>query len=163
RRRLGESASSLQRYDRHIHDMLTTSSLEAFQAYTNGERNVLTKGSWSSVALFQRAIDLDPDFAYAHASIGIVLGDLGDATRSKAHTRGAYELRDRVSEWERFLITVQYHRRVTGEIEKIPPLCDLWIQAYPHDRTARHLLARALKELGQYQPALVELEQARRV
>jgi tetratricopeptide (TPR) repeat protein len=163
RRKLGESTASIQHFDKHVHDMLTTPSLDAFQAYTSGERNVLTKGGWSAIGFFQRAIDLDPDFAYAHAAIGLVLGNMGDATRSRMHTERAYELRDRVSEWERFLITAQYYKRVTGEIEKIPPLCDLWIQAYPRDRTAHRLMASAYSELGQYSRALEEIEQARRV
>jgi DNA-binding winged helix-turn-helix (wHTH) protein/tetratricopeptide (TPR) repeat protein len=163
RRKLGESTASIQHFDKHVHDMLTTPSLDAFQAYTSGERNVLTKGGWSAIGFFQRAIDLDPDFAYAHAAIGLVLGNMGDATRSRMHTERAYELRDRVSEWERFLITAQYYKRVTGEIEKIPPLCDLWIQAYPRDRTAHRLMASAYSELGQYSRALEEIEQARRL
>jgi DNA-binding winged helix-turn-helix (wHTH) protein/tetratricopeptide (TPR) repeat protein len=163
RRKLGESNSSIQHFDKHVHDMLTTSSIEAFEAYTSGERNVLTKAGWSAIPFFQRAIDLDPDFAYAHAAIGLVLGNIGDATRARAHTERAYELRDRVSEWERFLITAQYYERVTGQIEKIPPLCDLWIQAYPRDRTAHTLMARAYRELGRYPPALVENERARRL
>jgi DNA-binding winged helix-turn-helix (wHTH) protein/tetratricopeptide (TPR) repeat protein len=163
RRKLGESNSSIQRFDKHVHNTLTTSSLEAFEAYTSGERNVLRKGGWSAIPFFQRAIDLDPDFAYAHAAIGLVLGNIGDATRARAHTERAYELRDRVSEWERFLITAQYYERVTGQIEKIPPLCDLWIQAYPLDRTAHTLMARAYRELGRYSPAFVENEQARRL
>jgi len=163
RRKLGESNSSIQRFDKHVHDMLTTSSLEAFEAYTSGERHVLTRGGWSAIPFFQRAIDLDPDFAYAHAAIGLVLGNIGDATRARAHTERAYELRDRVSEWERFLITAQYYERVTGQIEKIPPLCDLWSQAYPRDRTAHTLMARAFRELGRYSAALVENEQARRL
>ena len=124
---------------------------------------MLTKGGWSAIPFFQRAIDLDPDFAYAHAAIGLVLGNIGDATRSRAHTERAYQLRDRVSEWERFLITAQSYERVTGQIEKIPPLCDLWIQAYPRDRTAHRLMARAYRELGRYSPAFVENEQARRL
>src|SRR5262249_467755 len=90
RRKLGESSLSVQRLDSHIHSNLTTSSLEAFQAYTSGERDVLTKGGWSAIPFFQRAIDLDPDFAYAHASLGLVLGNLGDATRSRTHTERAY-------------------------------------------------------------------------
>jgi len=163
RRRLGESSSSIQRFDKHIHEMLSTSSLAAFQAYTNGERNAVTKAGWSAIPFFQRAIDLDPDFAYAHAAIGLVLGNSGDIARSTAHTERAYQLRDRVTEWERFFITVQYYRRVTGELEKVPAVCDLWIQAYPQDRTGHNQLATTYGELGQPARALVEYEQARRV
>jgi eukaryotic-like serine/threonine-protein kinase len=163
RRKLGESAESMQRFDKRIHEMLTTSSLDAFQAYTSAERNVLTKGGWSAVPFFQRAIDLDPDFGYAHAAIGLVLGKMGETVRSTAHTERAYQLRDRVSEWERFFISVQYYDRVTGQLEKIPALSELWIQAYPHERTAHTRLAGIYGELGQHARALPELEQARRL
>jgi eukaryotic-like serine/threonine-protein kinase len=163
RRKLGESPASLARFDRRIHEMLTTGSLDAFQAYASAERNVLTNGGWSAIPFFQRAIDLDPDFAYAHAAIGLVLGRMGETLRSTAHTERAYELRDRVSEWERFFISVQYSDRVTGELEKIPALCRLWIESYPHDRTAHTLLARTFRRLGQFSRALPELDQSRRL
>jgi len=98
RKKLGESAGSSPLLDRHIHEMLTTVSLDAFQAYTAAEHNVLTKGGWSTIPLFERAIGLDPDFAYAHAAVGLVLGNMGEAARSAVHVEKAYELRDRVSE-----------------------------------------------------------------
>ncbi|HET9832505.1 MAG TPA: tetratricopeptide repeat protein, partial [Vicinamibacterales bacterium] len=163
RKKLGESAGSSPLLDRHIHEMLTTVSLDAFQAYTAAEHNVLTKGGWSTIPLFERAIGLDPDFAYAHAAVGLVLGNMGEAARSAAHVEKAYELRDRVSEWERFFIAAQYNDRVTGDIEKNVSLCDLWIQAYPYERTAHNRLAVTFNQLGQPARALSELEQARHV
>jgi eukaryotic-like serine/threonine-protein kinase len=162
RRRLGESATSIPLLDKHVHEMLTTVSLDAFQAYTNAERKVQTNGGWSAIPLFEHAIDIDPDFAYAHAAVALVLGTLGESARSEAHAKRAYQLRDHVSEWERFFITVQYNDRVTGEIEKNLPECDLWIQAYPQERTAHNRLAVTYNQLGQPARALLELEQARR-
>ena len=41
---LGESRNSIQRFDRRVHGALTTGSLDAFEAYTAGERNVLSQG-----------------------------------------------------------------------------------------------------------------------
>ena len=161
RRRLGESLSSIQSQDRRTHDVLSTSSLEAFEAYTNGERMVLS--GRSPVPFFKRAIDLDPDFAYAHASLGLIYGTIGEANLSSESTRRAFELRDRVSEWERFFITVQYYFRVTGEIEKIFPVCQMWIQRYPRDRTAHNRLAYAYRQLGQHENAVIEYQKARRL
>jgi eukaryotic-like serine/threonine-protein kinase len=163
RRKLGEPSDSLQRFDTRVHDMLTTGSLDAFAAYTNGERNVFTQGGWSTVPFFQHAIELDPEFAYAHAALGLVLGTMGEAVRSRTHTEQAYRLRDRVSEWERFFITAQYHDRVTGELDKVLSACDLWIQAFPQERTGHNRLAGAYNQLGQPARALSKLEQARRV
>ncbi|HEX2138518.1 MAG TPA: hypothetical protein VHG33_02280, partial [Woeseiaceae bacterium] len=163
RRILGESRSSIRQFDTRIHAGLTTGSLAAFEAYTAGERNVLRQGGWSAVPFFTRAIELDPEFAYAHAALGLVLGTFGEAARSRVHTERAYELRDRVSEWERLFITAQYHDRVTGELDKTLTTCEVWVQTYPHDRTARNRLASAYNQLGQSGRAIDELEKAREV
>lgn len=73
---------------------------------------MLRQGGWSAIPFFLRAIEIDPEFAYAHAALGLVLGTLGEAARRPVHTDRAYQLRDRVSEWERLFVTAQYHDRV---------------------------------------------------
>jgi DNA-binding winged helix-turn-helix (wHTH) protein/tetratricopeptide (TPR) repeat protein len=161
RRMLGESQGSIHRLDTRVHKTLTTESLEAFEAYTAGERNVFSQGGWSAVPFFRRAIEIDPDFAYAHAALGLVLGAFGQSAESSFHTLKAYQLRDRVSDWERHFITAQYHDRVTGDLDKMLATCEVWIQAYPHERTARNRLATVYNQLGQPARALAELERAR--
>jgi eukaryotic-like serine/threonine-protein kinase len=163
RRRLGEPRTSIDRFDTRVHDTLTTGSLEAFEAYTRGERNVIARGGASNVPFFQRALELDPEFAYAHAALGLVFGTMGENVRSIAHTERAFALKNRVSEWERFFITAQYHDRVTGELDKVVATCDIWIQTYPGDRTAHNRLAGAYNQLGRPAQAWSELETARRV
>jgi DNA-binding winged helix-turn-helix (wHTH) protein/tetratricopeptide (TPR) repeat protein len=161
RRMLGESQGSIHRFDNRVHNTLTTESLDAFEAYTAGERNVFSQGGWSGVPFFKRAIEIDPEFAYAHAALGLVLGTFGESAESGLHTQKAYQLRDRVSDWERHFITAQYHDRVTGDLEKMLAACEVWIQAYPHERTARNRLATAYNQLGQPARALAALEKAR--
>jgi DNA-binding winged helix-turn-helix (wHTH) protein len=126
---LAEPLGHIDSSDPRVHSILSTSSLEAFQAYTNGERMVLT--GRSPIQFFMRAIELDPDFAYAHAALGLVYGTLGETTLSSESTRRAYELRGRVSDWERFFITAQYHFRVTGDSERASEICEAWIQQFP--------------------------------
>jgi tetratricopeptide (TPR) repeat protein len=159
RSQLGESLAAIQTPDRHVHDVLSTSSLEAFEAYTNGER--MTLAGRPPLALFKRATELDPEFAYAHASVGLIYGNLGETSLSSDSTRRAYELRDRVSDWERYFITAQYHFRVTGNIDQIVPVGQAWIQQYPRERTSHNRLAFAYRQLGQYDKALAEYQQAR--
>lgn len=162
REKLGEPRESIRRFDTRVHDLLTTGSLEAFEAYTSGERNVMARGGWSTVPFFERAIELDPEFAYAHAALGLVLGTLGEARRSSAHAARAYALRHRVSEWERLFITSQYHERVTGNLDQAIATCEVWIQTYPGERTAHNRLAGAYLQVGQPARALSSLEAARR-
>ncbi len=104
RRKLGESLSSIQGRDPHLHNLLSTSSLEAFQAYTDGERMVLL--GRSPLPFFHRAVELDPEFAYAVAGLGNVYGLSGETSLASQYMQRAFELRDRVSEWERFMIDI---------------------------------------------------------
>src|SRR6202165_2480441 len=70
RNRLGESLSTVQKFDTPV-EQATTPSLEALQAYSLG-RKTMGKGDWAAaVPLFQRAIRLDPNFAMAYASFGV--------------------------------------------------------------------------------------------
>jgi DNA-binding winged helix-turn-helix (wHTH) protein/tetratricopeptide (TPR) repeat protein len=161
RRTLGEASDSIRRFDSRVHRMLTTTSLDAFEAYTAGERNVLRQGGWSAVPFFNRSIELDPEFAYAHAALGLILGTFGEVDASRLHTEKAYQLRDRVSEWERLFITAQYHDRVTGDLDQMLTTGEMWVATYPYDRTARNRLAAAFNQLGQSQRAIDELEKAR--
>ena len=163
RRMLGEASDSVRRFDSRVHRMLTTGSLAAFEAYTAGERNVLRQGGWSAVPFFKRSIELDPEFAYAHAALGLILGTFGEAEASRLHTEKAYHLRDRVSEWERLFITAQYHDRVTGDLDQMLTTCEMWVATYPYDRTARNRLAAAFNQIGQSQRAIAELDKAREV
>lgn len=163
RRMLGEASASVRRFDSRVHRTLTTRSLDAFEAYTAGERNVLGQGGWSAVPFFKRSIELDPEFAYAHAALGLVLGTFGEAEASRLHTEKAYQLRDRVSEWERLFITAQYHDRVTGDLDQMLTTCEVWAATYPYDRTARNRLAGAFNQLGQAERAIAALDKAREI
>jgi len=159
RQALGESLSHIDGSDPRLHSALSTSSLEAFQAYTNGERMVL--GGRSPVQFFTRAIALDSNFAYAHAALGLIYGALGETTLASESTRRAYELRDRVSDWERFFITAQYEFRVTGDAERASEICEAWIQQFPRDRTAHNRMGAAYRQLGRFERAIAEYETAR--
>jgi hypothetical protein len=113
------------------------------------------------VPFFRRSIELDPEFAYAHAALGLVLGTFGEVEASRLQTEKAYQLRDRVSEWERLFIMAQYHDRVTGDLDQMLTTCEMWVATYPNDRTARNRLAAAFNQLGQSERAITELERAR--
>ena len=129
-RRLGESLASVQKFGEPL-DEATTSSLEALQAYTEGDRLAREKGDTDALPLLKRAVELDPNFARAYASLGIRYNNLGQATLAIENVRKAYELRDRVSEREKYYISCTYFTLVTGEFEKAIQQYELWIRDYP--------------------------------
>ncbi len=164
RGKLGESLSSIRRFDRPLSDFgVSTASLEAFQAYANGQKMVDRKGRPYGIPFFRRAADLDPNFGLAYMQLGILYGHLGEARLSAEYTSKAYALRDHVSESEGFFISVQYYLQVSEQPEKVPPVCQIWVQSYPRDRVGHDRAGWAYTVLGQYENALAEEQQAYRM
>jgi Flp pilus assembly protein TadD len=107
----------VQEYDAPAENV-TTQSLEALQAYSLGYQAQMVKDDFSSaISLFQRAVSLDPNFAMAYAWLGTNYNNLRQSARAAENTRKAYELRERVSEREKFYIVSHYEAFVTGNLE----------------------------------------------
>jgi len=155
REKVGESLHSIQKFDTPL-EQATTSSLEALKAYSLGYRTLGEKGSAPAIPFYKRAIELDPNFAVASAGLGMCYMNLGESSMARESLRKAYELRDRVSERERFRISAYFYGYVTGELEKANQTYELWTQAYPRDFTPHHNLGVDCWYLGQYDRALAE-------
>jgi serine/threonine protein kinase/Tfp pilus assembly protein PilF len=163
RNKLGESLSTIQKFDTPL-EQATTPSLEALKAFTSGIQTISTKGSDEAIPFFKRAIELDPNFALAYSYLGIMENDIGESGLAVDYFRKAYELRDRASEAEKYSITATYQKNVTGNIEKAIEACQLWIQAYPRADHPHDLLAgMMLPVIGQYQKAAEEATEAIRL
>ena len=55
---------------------------------------------------------------------------IGESVLSAESTTKAWQLRDRVSDRERFFIDFTYDRQVTGNLEKAYQTLELWLQTY---------------------------------
>jgi eukaryotic-like serine/threonine-protein kinase len=157
REKLGESLASVQKYDAPA-ESVTTQSLEALQAYSLGYQAQMAKNdSSSAIALFQRAISLDPNFAMAYARLGTNYNNLRQSARAAESTRKAYELRERVSEREKFYIVSHYDDFVTGNLEAARKTYELWAQTYPRDDVPPGNLGVIYLSLGDYDKALASI------
>ncbi len=162
RRRLGESLSSVQQFGMKVEDA-TTSSLEALQAFSLGRKTAREKGSPADVPFYKRAVEIDPDFASAHAALGVSYVNQGQPAAAQEHLEKAYRLRDRVSEREKYRISAYYFQAVTGELEKASEVYELWKQSYPREFAPYVNLGLAHLWLGDYQKALAETREAARL
>ncbi len=151
REKLGESLASLQKFNQPLEEV-TTSSLEALQAYTQGQAQ--QGDDTAALPYFKRAVELDPNFAIAYASLGNAYGY--DNSLRVRYLKKAYELRDRVSQRERFKIESAYYDGVTGETEKSVRTYTEWVQSYPGDYVPHSGLVAAYDALGQNEKALDE-------
>ena len=159
RQRLGESLSSIQKYDAPI-EQATTTSLEALKAYSQGKRTQFQIGDLESIPFYQRAIELDPTFALAYADEAISYQNIGESARATESMKKAYELRDRVSEREKFRLTAYYYGVVTGELDKEMEVYRIWSQNYPREIDPHINTGVDYAILGQPEKAVAELQQA---
>ncbi len=159
REKLGETLASIQRYDVKIEEA-TTASLEALKVYSQGLRTRRTTGDFDSVPFFRRAIDLDPQFALAYARLGTVYANLGQADESRKMTTKVYELRDKVSEAERYYIEARYYTTVQIDVPKALDVYKVWLATYPTDYTALTNAALLHKQQGDRAEAIRKLELA---
>jgi tetratricopeptide (TPR) repeat protein len=162
RTEVGESLSSVQKFDVPLEEA-TTNSLEALKTYSLGGKTFLEKGDVEAIPVFQRAIELDPNFALAYDSLGISYGNLNQTMLGADYLRKAFDLRDRVTEREKLRITALYYDGVTGELEKASQAYELWIQVYPRDGVPYFLLGGVYMVQGQYEKAAAEIREALRL
>jgi len=132
RARAGESAAALVKHDTPLAEA-TTPSLEALKAYSLGWKVAASQGGEPAIPFFQRAVEIDPSFAIAYASLALMYGSTGSSQLATENVTRAYELRDRTSDKERFFITGYYFGRATGNQEKAQQVCDEWARTYPRE------------------------------
>jgi serine/threonine protein kinase/Tfp pilus assembly protein PilF len=151
RTKVGESLATVRQHNTPLEEA-TTTSLEALKAYSAGFKHLNAHSDpAASAPLFQRAVEIDPKFAVAHAALGFTYGLLGQAGVSAESNRRAYGLRDRASDRERFFITATYETQVTGDLEKAQQTCELWLQTYPREGPPHGVLgAFVYPTLGKY-------------
>jgi len=159
RGKLGESLASIQKFDAPL-DQATTSSLEALKLFSLGVKARREKGVLEGATEFRRAIELDPNFAMAHANLAIAEYDLNQISLSKSEITKAFELRDRVTQREKLHIETFYYDIGMGELEKAVESYKDWIQTYPRDAQAHLDLGVEYTETGQYEQAVPEFREA---
>ena len=160
RNRVGESLTTIQEHNTPLAEA-TTPSLEALEAYSAGWKLHTTSGAMAALPLLKRAVEIDPNFALAQATLGREYGDFDESDLSAEHTTKAWQLRDHASDREKFYITATYEGLATGNLEKARQNDEAWAQTYPRDPVPHSMVAGfPSKALGRYQPALAETRKA---
>ena len=154
RARLGESLASIKKND--VPAEATTSSLEALRAYGQGLKIRATKSDDAAIPFFQQALEKDPNFALAHAKLGVVYSNVGRAAEAKVSLRKAFDLRDKVSEYERLYIQWAHYTRGEPDETKAKQALDLLTTQYPRDFAAKSNLGLYLSNKGQLDEAVAQ-------
>ncbi len=162
RTQLGEPRKTLQDFNKPL-ETATTSSVSAMRAVTLGQRYIAAGKPRLAVDYFRRAVDRDSNYAWAYCALGGALGNSVNPQEARENLRKAYELRDRVTPLQRFLIDFQYFSLVTADLEKGRTVLREGISIYPNNTTERIVLSWALGELGRYEEAAAEARESIRL
>ena len=154
RRRLGESDSSLQKFNVPLMQA-TTGSLAALKAFTQGEKKRQQQMDLESIPDYKLAVDLDPQFALAYARLGTIYSNAAEPSLGRQYYQKAFDLRDRTTDRERLYIAAHYYDVATGEIERSIGTYELWRTVYPRDIVPANNLATTYLKIGQPQKAVL--------
>jgi serine/threonine protein kinase len=141
---------------------VTTPSVEAWRSYSAAMREFQARAqSAEAVSLLKRAIEVDPKFAMAYATLGRVRADLGETELAAENVAKAYELRDGVSDRENYYVTFTYHRQLTRNLELCRQTLESWTRKYPRDLHAHGFLSGFTSPgTGHYDRAVEEGQKA---
>jgi eukaryotic-like serine/threonine-protein kinase len=150
RERLGESLSSIQKYDAPL-EQATTSSLEALRFYRLGLKAEDTQGSAAAIRFFKQAIELDPNFSKVYAVLALNYYNFGQSDLVATNATRALELSGRTSAYERLASSAVYYSLATRELDKAIRTFQLLEETYPDSVLATLDLADAYLRVGQFE------------
>ena len=162
RQKLGESLASIQRFDTPL-PRATTASIDALHAYALALPDGRQVPQLEAIPHLKRAIELDPDFALAHAQLSGVYANTGQAALAPEYSRRAFELRDRVSERERFFISWRYYRDAVLDADRAIELARSWTETYTREAFAFNALGAALIRVGRFEESIGPLRESIRL
>jgi serine/threonine protein kinase/tetratricopeptide (TPR) repeat protein len=162
RTELGESLATVQKFDVPLAEA-TTSSLEALKAFSLGQKAYSEKGGAAGLPYYQRAIELDPNFAMGYLRVGNTYHNLNQTGRSSEYLAKAFQLREHASEREKLHIIADYCESVTGELDKAAQTYQEEIESYPREWRAYGNLAGVYSSQGQHEKAAEITRQALRL
>jgi putative peptide modification system cyclase len=153
RGKLGEALASIEK-DSEPLPQVTTKNLDALRAYALGSKAYVQRRWDEALQYFERAVQLDPEFALAHLGLMRVLISNVDATRAQAHLEKASKLRDRLAAREQLYLdawTAEFgHRPATHA----PPKWKLMADMYPDYHAGHYQYAWAAFSRNDFVDAL---------
>ena len=163
RRAIGESPFAVRSDEKRLAEV-TTASLEALKAYSEG-LHLWNAGEYEqAVARHEKAIELDPDFASAYAALGSAYASYIFNSRDKARVNfeAALERLDRVGDREINFIKAQYAGFLGRADEEIESL-KAHLASYPDDVGPLLNLGNCYRDLGDHTRAIEAYREALKI
>ena len=147
RKQLGEPLRTLN----HPHPFLPavhTFSLDALKAYSQARSFHYKEQFKDAAGLYQRAIDLDPNFASAYAQLANCYNNLGEQSLGEKAMAKAYDLRNNAEGPDKLQITTMYEYWRTGDRRQAIRNYKTWTEQYPRSAYPWILLGEFQESVG---------------
>jgi tetratricopeptide (TPR) repeat protein len=158
RERMGESLGSI-RASAPL-ERATTTSLEALRKYTQALAAIDTGDQDLGEALLEEAVEIDSTFAMAWRKLAVLHNSLGDDADAREAATRAYELRDLLTDRERYITIGTYHFQVTNDTDAGITAYRSLLDQYPNDTWALNNLALLYYDQGNMDGAMQLLGRA---
>jgi eukaryotic-like serine/threonine-protein kinase len=159
REKLGESLSSIQKFDAPI-DQVTTSSLDALRYYSLGLEQHSSGHYAQAIPFYQHALEVDSRFAIAYARLAACYNYTKQYEAARNASAKAFEHRERASEREKLYVEWNYYGAVTGELDKAAEALEVWKRTFKRDWEPHNLLAVRYTLVGPFDNAVEEAAEA---
>jgi len=135
-------------------EKITTDSTEAYKYYSQGRIFHLNGDYPRSVDSMLKAVEIDPGFAMAYRSMAAAYGNMGFLPARRNALQKAFELRDRVSDRERFLIEGDYYWSSEKTLAKAIEAFRGLLELYPDESIAITNLGGVYSNLEEWDRSL---------
>jgi serine/threonine protein kinase/Flp pilus assembly protein TadD len=150
---LGESLATVQKYDVPLRGA-TTASFEALREFSLGAHAEYQEGTNVALRHYQRAVEIDPNFAEAYSALGVMYSNLGQTAHATESLTKAFTLREHTSQREKMHIEGLYYGLGIGDLPKAERAFREQIEAYPKANSSYSNLSLMEETLGHYESAL---------
>jgi eukaryotic-like serine/threonine-protein kinase len=160
RRGLGETPRFMENYQVPIMQA-TTESLEALRSYSIGQSmDAQGKSETETIPFYQRAVELDPNFAMAYGAMANEYYNLSEPYLASQFYKKAFDLSGQVSAKEKLILEAHYYSEGEQDMEHGINTYRQWTETYPNDWVPWIDLANDYTQIGQYGPAIAAGQQA---
>jgi len=156
--RLSVPVSTTAVVDRDLSDV-TTSSMDAYRYYADGVNLISQSRNQEAIPVFERALDIDPEFAMAFAKLSIAYGNMFDNDIARTYAAKAIEHADRLTQRERFYIQGRYYSQDDATTAQSIEAYEAALALYPDDSASRNNVALEYSELEQFDRAIAHFEE----
>ena len=137
---------------------VTTPSLEAFQAYSEGYEAMFNVRYSDALELFEQAVEVDPSFAMAYRLLSTLSLRRGDMDLARDYIRQANDNIDRLPKRQKLLVQAQHASLIEQDQEKSVQFLETLISLYPDALEGYVGLSFSYEGLGRQGDRLAVLE-----